>query len=101
MQLECSVFTFEFLKNLYQTAINSLQVELLKAGGLTINVLNLKNHSDKMLEYVFFSKNEYWNIIKELNELIDALKITIRSIDRKYKDSTKLLRHNGFIINLN
>lgn len=100
IQLGCSVITFELVKKLYETAMDSLQKELLKAGAVIIDVLNLKEYSDKTLEHYLSVKSDYWDVIKEINELIPALKVVIRSLDRKYKDSTIILKQRGFIVNL-
>lgn len=100
VQMECSVVTFELVKKIYETAMESLQKELLKAGAVIIDVLNLKNYSDKVLEHYLRTKSDYWDTIKEINELIPALKVVIHSLKRRYKDSTNLLRQQGFIVNL-
>lgn len=99
-QLECGVAVFELIKKLYESAMENLQKELLQAGALIIDVLNLKNYSDKVLEHYLSVKSDYWEIIKEVSELIPALKIVIRSLERRYKDATIFLRQQGFIINL-
>lgn len=85
---------------LYETAIETVQKEMLKAGAVIIDVMNFKDYSDKVLEHYLRVKSDYWNTIKEVDELIPALKVVIRSLDRKFKDSTNLLRQDGFIINL-
>jgi len=99
-KVECSVITFNLVKKIYETAMEGLQKELFKAGAIIVDVMNLKNYSDKMLEHYLSVKSDYWNIIKEINELIPALKVVIRSLYRRYKDSTTLLRQQGFIVSL-
>ena len=99
-QLEYGVAAFDLLKKLYETAMENLQKELLQAGALIIDVLNFKNYSDKVLEHYLSVKSDYWETIKEVSELIPALKIVIRSLERRYKDATNFLRQQGFIINL-
>ena len=99
-QLECSMITFKLVRKLYETAVKNLQKELVKAGTFIIDVVNFKNYSDKVFEHYMCVKSDYWGIIKELNELIPALKIVIRSLDRRYKASTNLLTQQGFIVNL-
>lgn len=99
-QLEGSVITMKLIKKLYETAMENLQKELFIAGAVIVDVMNLKDYSDKILEHYLISKSDYWNVIKEIHELITTLKGVIRSLDRKFKDSTTLLMQQGFIINL-
>lgn len=99
-KLECSVITFNIINKLYEVAMEGLQRELFKAGAIIVDVLNLKNYSDKMLEHYLSIKSSYWDTIKEMNELLPALKIVIRSLGRRYKDSTNLLRQQGFVVYL-
>jgi len=99
-QIEYSVVTVKLVEKLYETAIETFQKELFKAGTIIIDVLNLKNYSDKVLEHYLSITSNYWEDIKEINELIPALKVIIRSLDRKYKGSTNLLRQQGFVVNL-
>lgn len=99
-QLECSVGTFELVKKLYESAMEKLQKELFKCGAIVVDVMTWKNYSDKVLEHYLSVKSDYWQVIKEINELIPALKIVIRSLSRRYKDSTIILQQQGFVINL-
>ncbi len=99
-QLEGSILAYELVNKLYETAMETIQKELLKAGAIIIDVMNLKDYSDKVLEYYLRVKSDYWDTIKEVDELIPALKVVIRSLGRKFKDSTNLLQQDGFIINL-
>lgn len=100
MQLEGSITAYELVIKLYETAIETIQKEMFKAGAVIIDVTNFKDYSDKVFEHYLRVKNDYWNTIKEVDELIPALKVVIRSLDRRFKDSTNLLRQDGFIINL-
>lgn len=99
-QLECSVATFELVKKLYESAMERLQKELFKCGAIVVDVMNWKNYSDKVLEHYLSVKSDYWQVIKEINDLIPALKVVIRSLDRRYKDSTIILQQQGFVVNL-
>ena len=53
-----------------------------------------------MIENYLVAKSAYWDAIKNINELMPALKVVVRSLERKYKDATKSLRQQGFIVNL-
>lgn len=99
-QIEFSVITNNLIRKLYEYAIETLQQELFKAGAFIIDVSNVKEYSEKLLDIYVYNRNEYWDIIKQVDEFIPALKIVIRSLDRKYKDSTILLRDQGYFINL-
>lgn len=99
-QLEGSIIAYELIVKLYETAMETIQQELFKVGAVIIDVMRFKDYSDKVLEHCLRVKSDYWDTIKEVDELIPALKIVIRSLDRKYKDSTNLLRQEGFIVNL-
>lgn len=100
LQFGFSTVTFKLIKELYETAMDNLQKELLKSGAIIIDVINLKDYSDKVLEHYLRYKSDYWEVIKEINDLMPALKIIIRSLDRKYKDSTNVLVQQGFNVNL-
>ena len=100
VQFNCSVVTAELVRKLYDTAMEGLQKELLKAGGIVVDVKDLKYYSDNMIENYLVAKSAYWDAIKNINELMPALKVVVRSLERKYKDATKSLRQQGFIVNL-
>lgn len=100
IQIECSIIARSLVKKIYDTAIESLQLELLKFGAYIIDVLKLKDYSDKLIESYLYNRNEYWDIIKQIDEFIPALKVVIRSLDRKYKDSTLLLKDQGYFVDL-
>lgn len=99
-QLECSVITLRLIKKVYETAKENLQKELFKGGMPVIDARQFENYTDKMLEHYLSVKSDYWDIIKEINELIPTLKTVIRSLERRYKDATSFLREQGFIITL-
>lgn len=73
---------------------------MLKSGAIIIDVTNLKDYSDRVFEHYLRYKSDYWEVIKEINDLMPALKTIIRSLDRKYKDSTNVLVQQGFNVNL-
>lgn len=98
-RLEGGILAYELIVKLYETAMENVQKGLFKAGATIIDVMHFKDYSDKTLEH-YLTKSDYWDTIKEVDELIPALKIVIRSLDRKYKDSTNLLRQEGFVVNL-
>lgn len=100
LQFGFSTVTFKLIKKLYETAMDNLQKELLKSGAIIIDVTNLKDYSDRVLEHYLRDKSDYWEVIKEINDLMPALKIIIRSLDRKYRDSTNVLVQQGFNVNL-
>lgn len=100
LQFGFSTVTFKLIKKLYETAIDNLQKELLKSGAIIIDVTNLKDYSDRVFEHYLRYKSDYWEVIKEINDLMPALKTIIRSLDRKYKDSTNVLVQQGFNVNL-
>ena len=100
IQLEGSITAYELVIKLYEAAIETIQKEMFKAGAVIIDVMNFKDYSDKVFEHYVRVKSDYWNTIKEVDELIPALKVVIRSLDRRFKDSTNILRQDGFIINL-
>ena len=100
VQFNCSVVTAELVRKLYDTAMEGLQKELLKAGGIVVDVKDLKYYSDNMIENYLVAKSAYWDAIKNINELMPALKVVVRSLERKYNDATKSLRQQGFIVNL-
>lgn len=100
LQFGFGTVTFKLIKKLYETAIDNLQKELLKSGAIIIDVTNLKDYSDRVFEHYLRYKSDYWEVIKEINDLMPALKTIIRSLDRKYKDSTNVLVQQGFNVNL-
>lgn len=100
-QVEISSNTIRLITKIYESAIESLQIELLKIGCSAIDILNLKNYSDTLLDQLLYNRHEYWDIIKEVDELFYAIKMEIRSIGRKYKGSTQYLRDQGFLVNIN
>ena len=100
MQLEGGIITSEIIKKLYETAVESVQTELLSAGATVIDVMAIKDYSDYYIENFLINKLEYWNVIKEINELIPVIKVVVRSLDRKYKQSTTILQEQGFFISM-
>ena len=98
-QIEFSLTTQRILTKIYESAIESLQLELLKIGMVTIDVLRIKDYGDQIVGH-FLEKKEYWETIKQIDAFIPALKVVIRSLGRKYKDSTLLLKDQGFIVSL-
>ncbi len=100
LRIEFSIITVTLVKKIYEAAMEALQQELFKNGVIALDVINLKNYSEKMLEDYLSNRDDYWSIIKEINELIPILKGVIRSIQRRYKESTVLLNERGYIINL-
>lgn len=90
----------KFINKLYESAMEALQFELLKVGATIVDVINIKEYSDNFIEKYLFHKKEYLDIIRRLDELFPAIKITIRSLDRKYKDSSLLLRDQGYLVSL-
>lgn len=97
--VDASLTTKSILNRLYESAIESLQIELLKIGAVAIDVLNLKKYADDAIDY-FISKSDYLDIVKEIDEFIPALKVVIRSLHRKYKDSRILLQEQGYLVSL-
>lgn len=99
-QIESSFITQRLIKKLYESAVELLQPEWLKVGTYIIDIANLEDHSDKLLESCLFNKSEYFDVIRQIDEIIFALKTVISGLERKYKNSTILLKDNGYLISL-
>lgn len=100
VQIECSLITQRLIQKLYESAMDLLQPEWLKIGTYIMDIGNLDTHSDKLLELCLYNKNEYFEIIKQIDELMSALKIVISGLDRRYRNSTMILKDNGYSISL-
>lgn len=99
-EFEYSLGLFQLVKKLYETAFESLEKKAFVVGSTIIDVKNIKETSDRMIDYLLTSKMQYWNIIREIQELIPALKVVIRSLNCRYKGSTISLNKQGFIVTL-
>jgi hypothetical protein len=99
-RIHCSLITYKLIQKLYESAIESLQMGLLRMGYNSIDFSNLKDNIDSLIDDYLNNKNEYFNIIREIDKFIPALKVTISSFDRKYKDVNKLSYDTGYSINL-
>lgn len=100
IKIGCDVITKRIVEKLYESAIKGLQKELFKSGAFIGDVMKVKEKSDELVEYYLKNKNEYWDVIKQVDELIPAIKVIIRSLDRRYKDSTLLIREEGYNVSL-
>lgn len=98
--LEFGIITTEIVKKLYETAIESLQKELLKIGLPLLDVISAGEQAETVLEYYLQNRHEYWAAIKEINDLLSAIKTYIKSLSRKYKEASLLLEQEGYIITL-
>lgn len=97
-QIRNKLNCWRLLTKLYEAAIENIQTEFLKIGATIVDVTRMKEFSDLFVEQYFYHKAEYFSVSREIDELLNAIKITIKSIERKYRDSTTLLREEGFII---
>ena len=98
--LEFGIVTTKLIEKLYETAIESLQRELLISGIPLTNMFLLKEYSESMFEGYLEDKHKYWVIIEEINALLPAIKTFIRSLSRQYKGDTLTLEQQGYIITL-
>ncbi|MBQ7597708.1 MAG: hypothetical protein IJU56_03915 [Clostridia bacterium] len=98
--LNGSIRAFDLIKRLYETAVEAVQEELFKSGASLIDLLNIKTYSEKAIEDFVINRIDLINLIKEIDDLIAALKIVIKSLERRCKSSTIVLREQGFFINL-
>ena len=98
--LESHFLSFDLISNLYDYAIEGLQEELLKNGFFLSDILSIKTVSDKTIQTYLFDKNYYLQTIKGIDELLSAIKVVIRSLNRNYKNSSILLREQGFIVHI-
>ena len=90
----------EIVTKLYETAVESLQLELLTNGVPLFDVIRTREYAETLFEIYLQSKHKYWTVIKEINSLLPAIKTYIRSLSRKYKNETIILEQQGYIITL-
>lgn len=99
-KLGCSMVVMNLVTHLYENALDQLKEEMIDAGLTIFEASSIKDYSDKFIEYILASKAEYWDTIREIEELLSALKVVIRSLEHRYKGYSQSLRERGFIVNL-
>ena len=98
--LECGLATTEIVTKLYETAVESLQQELLKSGVPFLDVIRTQEYTETVFENYLHNRHKYWAVIKDINSLLPAIKTYIHSLSRKYKKETLVLEQQGYIITL-
>lgn len=99
-QFRGSLAAHNVIQKIYELGFDALQSSLIESGFNLVDTLNLKQRADMVVEHVLYNLNDYRDIAKEIDEFIPALKIVIKSLHRNYRDSTILLKDQGFIISL-
>ena len=91
----------EIVTKLYETAVDSLQLELLKVGVPIFTLMRTREITETAFEDYLRNKHKYWDVIKEIGSILPSLKAFIHNLPRKYKDETRVLEEEGYIVTLN